>query len=388
MQGKRAWAEIDMDALAHNVKTIGGLIKKGEFMAVVKADAYGHGAAVLAPALEKMGINYFAVSNIEEAEELRGAGVVGDILILGYTDVGLCIELFEQNIAQTVFSASYAKSLNQAAKKVGVKLAVHIKIDSGMGRLGFNCRSDDSILAAADEISEICRLPNLIVKGIFTHFASADSDEPDDVNYTENQYRLFMKAVEAVTAKTGKNLIVHCCNSAGTLLHQNMHQHLNRVGISMYGLTPDPQLLLPVKLQPVMSFKTVVSQLKTIKSGDYISYGRTFRAERDMIVATLPVGYADGYPRLLSNVGHVLIAGKKAPVLGRVCMDQIMVDATGINLREGDTAVLFGEGLPVELLAEQTGTINYEIVCGISRRVPRIYTKNGKIARIENYLLG
>ena len=368
MQGKRAWAEIDMDALAHNVKTIGGLIKKGEFMAVVKADAYGHGAAVLAPALEKMGINYFAVSNIEEAEELRGAGVVGDILILGYTDVGLAIELFEQNIAQTVFSASYAKSLNQAAKKVGVKLAVHIKIDSGMGRLGFNCRSDDSILAAADEISDI--------------------DEPDDVKYTEYQYRLFMKAVESVTAKTGKNLIVHCCNSAGTLLHQNMHQHLNRVGISMYGLTPDPQLLLPVKLQPVMSFKTVVSQLKTIKSGDYISYGRTFRAERDMTIATLPVGYADGYPRLLSNVGHVLIAGKKAPVLGRVCMDQIMVDATGINLREGDTAVLFGEGLPVELLAEQTGTINYEIVCGISRRVPRIYTKNGKIARIENYLLG
>lgn len=388
MQGKRTWAEIDLDALNYNVSEIKKHIKTGEFMAVVKADAYGHGAAVVAPYLEKLGINYFAVSNIEEAEELRRAGVVGEILILGYTDVDLAIELFEQNIIQSVFSLSYAKALNAAAKKVGVKISVHLKIDSGMGRIGFNCRNEESIDSSSDEMAEVAKLSNLVVKGAFTHFSVADSEEPENKQYTKMQYNNFLKGAESFKVKTGKNIILHCCNSAGTVLNTDMQLSLNRIGIIMYGLTPDVSLNLPLNLKPVMSFHTVISQIKHISKGDFISYGRTFKAEKDMVLATVPVGYADGFRRELSNKGYVLINGKKANIVGRICMDQAMVDITGIKADEGDNVTIFGKDLPVEQIADWCHTINYEIVCGISRRVPRLYLKHGKIVRIENYIIG
>ena len=388
MQSKRVWAEIDLDALKSNVENIKSTINSGEYMAVVKADAYGHGAVTVSRQLEKMGINHFAVSNIDEAQELRRGGIVGEILILGFTDPGVAIDLFEQNITQAVFSLEYAKILNAEAGKVGAKIPVHIKIDSGMGRIGFNCRNDENILSAAQEIEQVLKLQNLMVKGMFTHFAVADSNARLDISYTREQYERFLKIANEIKLRTGANLILHCTNTAGTVLHQDTQLNLNRIGISMYGLTPDPSIEMPIKLSPVMSLKAVISQIKTINKGDTVSYGRTYQAEAPTVVATIPVGYADGYHRNLSNKASVLVDGKKAPIIGRVCMDQLMVDVTGINAHEGDTVELFGKNLPVEELAELSGTINYEMVCSISRRVPRIYIKNGKIIRIENYLLG
>lgn len=388
MQGKRAWAEIDLDNLAFNVQQIKSVIKKGEYMAVVKADAYGHGAAVLSPYLERLGINHFAVSNIEEAEELRRAGVVSDILILGYTDVDLAVELFEQNITQAVFSLEYAKALNSAAKRLGVKINVHIKVDTGMGRIGFNCKSTEGIDKSIDQILEVLSLKSLNVTGIFTHFAESDEEAEEAISWTKKQFELFNKTAAEIKLKTGKNLIMHCCNTAATLFHQEMQLSLQRIGISMYGLNPNKELKLPIKIKPVMSFKTIISQIKTVNMGESVSYGRTFIADKECVIATLPVGYADGYPRNLSNIGSCYVNGKKARIVGRICMDQMMIDITGITAKEGDTVELFGGNILAEEVAEKYNTINYELVCSVSRRVPRIYIKNGKIIRIENYISG
>ena len=388
MQGKRTWAEIDLDALKQNYENLKATIKSGEFMAVVKADAYGHGAAVIAPSLEKCGVNNFAVATVEEAEELRRVGVLGNILILGYTDTDLAFTLYENNINQAVFSLSYAKELNAAAKKSGIKIPVSIKLDTGMGRIGFNCSTKDNIEKATLEIAEVCKLNNLNVTGCFTHFAVADSQDENAVAYTNVQANLFLSAVAEIKAKTGKELKIHCNNSAGALYYPEMQLNYSRVGIALYGLTPDPALKLPVKLSPVMSFKTVISQIKTLEKGKTVSYGRTFKAENDITVATIPVGYADGLHRALSNKGYVLVNGQKAKIIGRVCMDQTMIDITGIKAKEGDVVEIFGKNLPCDELAGLINTINYELVCSVSRRIPRIYFKQNKIVRIENYIAG
>ncbi len=388
MQSKRAWAEINLDYLTENVENIKSKITSGEYLGVVKADAYGHGSAIISRHLEKLKINHFAVSNIDEAIELRRAGIVGEIIILGYTDTGVAIDLFEQNIVQAVFSLSYAKELNAAAKSVGAMVNCCLAVDTGMGRIGFDCRSDEAIIPSAEIMAEVCSLSHLAVKGMFTHFAVADSHEETDVNFTKEQNDRIIKAASEVSMRIGKPLIIHAANTAGTLLHNETQNSLNRIGISMYGLTPAEGLILPVKLKPVMSLKAVISQIKTIKPGETVSYGRTFTAEKETTVATVPVGYADGYCRNLSNKADVFINGKRARVIGRVCMDQLMVDVTNVPCREGDTVELFGENIRAEELANIVGTINYEIVTGISRRVPRVYIKGGKIVRIENYLLG
>lgn len=388
MQGKRSWAEIDLDALKQNVEKIKATIKSGEYMAVVKADAYGHGAAVITPLLEKWGINNFAVATIEEAEELRRVGVLGNILILGYTDTDLAFSLYENNINQTVFSLNYAKELNAVAKKRGIKIPVTIKLDTGMSRIGFNCRNKDAIESSSLEIAEVAKLNNLNITGCFTHFAVADSEEDNNVAFTNVQANLFLSAVAEIKAKTGKDLKIHCNNSAGALYYPDMQLNYSRIGIAMYGLTPDPSLNLPIKLEPVMSFKTVISQIKTITKDQTVSYGRTFKAENDITVATLPVGYADGILRGFSNKGCVLVNGQKAKIIGRVCMDQMMVDITGIKAKEGDVVEIFGKNLPADELAALNDTINYELVCAVSRRIPRIYFKQNKITRIENYITG
>ena len=386
MQGKRTWAQIDLDALKNNVLKLKSTIKSGEMMAVVKADAYGHGAAVIAPKLEKWGINSFAVATIEEAEELRRVGVLGNILILGYTDVDLAFSLYENNINQTVFSLNYAKQLNAAAKKSGIKIPVSIKLDTGMGRIGFNCTTKDDIAKSTLEIADVCKLNNLVVSGCFTHFAVSDSEAENDKAYTNVQANLFLSAVAEIKAKTGKDLKIHCNNSAGALYYPEMQLNYSRVGIALYGLTPDASLNLPIKLEPVMSFKTVISQIKTLEKGKTVSYGRTFKAEENLTVATIPVGYADGLHRALSNKGYVLVNGQKAKIIGRICMDQTMIDITGIKAKEGDTVEIFGKNLPCDELASLIDTINYELVCSVSRRIPRIYFKQNKIVRIENYV--
>ena len=371
---RKTWAEIDISALTHNFNVIKKSIGSTPVMAVVKADAYGHSADDIAPALDRLGTGAFAVSNLDEALALRTAGIKKPILILGYTPVSEALSLKQNDITQAVYSSDYAVMLNAAASLESISLDVHIKLDTGMGRIGFNCREDS--LPEIDTAISCARLPNLNTTGIFTHFAVSDRTPRDDDGFTENQHARFKNAVNCFKNAGFKNLKCHCSNSAAILL-DDMHYDYCRAGIILYGLTPNPELKIDQKLIPVMSFKTVVTMIKEVSEGTTVSYGRTYKAESNKRLATVAAGYADGYPRLLSNKGYVLINGKKAPITGRVCMDQFTVDISNIDdVKIGDEVLLFGKELPVEEIAKLTDTINYEIVTGISSRVPRIIKKD------------
>ncbi len=367
----RTWAEIDMNALKHNFSIIKSQANNTSIMAVVKADAYGHSVCDVAPLLDELGADCFAVSNIEEALTLREQGIKKPILILGYTPVSMANELFTNDIAQCVYSTEYANALSKKALEYGVKIKTHIKLDTGMSRLGFDCRSDE--LLGINEAIISAQLPSLIFEGVFTHFAVSDRTHKNEDGFTDIQYNRFINALKLFYKEGLEPKFKHCCNSAAFCLDKDKHLNMCRPGIILYGLTPSADLELKEDFIPVMTVKSVVSMVKTINAGDTVSYGRTFTADRKIKVATVTAGYADGYPRALSNKGYVLIRGKKAKILGRVCMDQITVDVTDIEgVALGDEVILFGKELPVEALAEICGTINYEIVCGISPRVPRI----------------
>ena len=372
----RTWAEIDLDALVHNFDIIKKEAAGAKLMAVVKADAYGHSARIVAPLLEQHGADAFAVSNIEEAITLRGCGITRPILILGYTPVSLAAQLYLNDISQCVYSPEYARDLSERACADGVKVKIHIKLDTGMSRLGFDCR--DGSLSGIEEAIAAARLNGFVFEGIFTHFAVSDRTETEEDGFTDGQYRRFSVAVEQFERAGLKAKYRHCCNSAAFCLDNDKHFDLCRPGIILYGLTPSSALTLKEDFIPVMTVKSVGSMVKKIKKGDTVSYGRTFTADREMKIATVTAGYADGYPRLLSNKGYVLINGKRANILGRVCMDQLSVDVSDIaDVKQGDEVILFGKMLPVEELADMCGTINYEIICGISPRVPRITVKGG-----------
>ncbi|MBE6729033.1 MAG: alanine racemase [Ruminococcaceae bacterium] len=365
----RTWAEINSSALIHNYNTIKNTAKECRLISVVKADAYGHGTDIVVPALLSAGADFFAVSNIDEAVELRSLNVDCPILILGYTPPEAAESLFKNNIIQTVYDTDYARKLSVCAKKAGVTLTVHIKLDTGMGRIGFNCR--ENALCGIDEAINCLNLENLNFEGVFTHFSSADFDN----DYTEKQFALFMKATQKIKNSCSSIKIVHCCNSAGLLSQKNKHLNACRPGIILYGLTPDKNMAFDEKLIPAMTLKSVVSMVKEVEADTFVSYSKTFKADKKMRLATISVGYADGYPRALSNKGRVLINGKFANIVGRVCMDQTIVDVSHIdNVNIGDEVILFGQELPVDEIAEICNTINYEIVCGISKRVPRIDT--------------
>ncbi len=371
----RTWAEIDLSALKNNFKEIKKSVGDAKIMSVVKANAYGHSVYDIAPVLEKCGSDCFAVSNIDEAMQLREMGIKADILILGYTPADMAETLSRENITQTVYSIDYAAALSDKATKSGVTVKIHIKLDTGMSRLGFNCR--DASQSEIDEAIAAAKLSGLKFDGIFTHFASADRCEDEDDGFTDTQYSRFLDAVEKFKAAGLEVGTCHCCNSAASLLDSDKLLNMCRPGIVLYGLPPSSKLELKEKLIPVMTLKSVVSMVKTIKKGDTVSYGRTFTAERDIKIATVAAGYADGYPRALSNKAYVLINGKKANIVGRVCMDQLCVDVTDIDdVKMGDEVILFGKELPAHILADICGTINYEIVCGISPRVPRIMVNN------------
>lgn len=372
----RTWAEIDLDALVHNFDIIKKEAAGAKLMAVVKADAYGHSARIVAPLLEQHGADAFAVSNIEEAITLRGCGITRPILILGYTPVSMAAQLYLNDISQCVYSPEYARDLSERACADGVKVKIHIKLDTGMSRLGFDCR--DEALSGIEEAIAAARLNGFVFEGIFTHFAVSDRTETEEDGFTDGQYRRFAAAIEQFERAGLKAKYRHCCNSAAFCLDNDKHFDLCRPGIILYGLTPSSALTLKEDFIPVMTVKSVVSMVKKIKKGDTVSYGRTFIADREMKIATVTAGYADGYPRLLSNKGYVLINGKRANILGRVCMDQLSVDVSDIaDVKQGDEVILFGKMLPVEELADMCGTINYEIICGISPRVPRITVKGG-----------
>lgn len=367
----RTWAEIDIDALVHNFDIIKKEAAGAKLMAVVKADAYGHSARIVAPILEQHGADAFAVSNIEEAITLRGCGITRPILVLGYTPVSMAAQLYLNDISQCVYSPEYAAALSERACADGVKVKVHIKLDTGMSRLGFDCR--DEKLSGIEDAVTAARLKGFIFEGIFTHFAASDRTETSEDGFTDKQYSRFCTAAERFEKAGIRPKYRHCCNSAAFCLDSDKHFDMCRPGIILYGLTPSSDLKLKEAFVPVMTVKSVVSMVKTIKKGDTVSYGRTFTAENEMKIATVTAGYADGYPRLLSNKGYVLINGKRANIIGRVCMDQLSVDVSDIdNVKQGDEVILFGKTLPVEELADMCGTINYEIICGISPRVPRI----------------
>ena len=385
-QLKRTWAEINLDNLEHNYRLIRGLLAPTpKFMAIVKADAYGHGAAPVAQTLERCGADWFGVSNINEAIALRKAGITRNILILGHTPVENVRQLFEFNITQTLLDCEYGERLAQAAAKAGITVEAHIKLDTGMNRIGFRVCGENDLMT---EISRLYYLPSLRITGIFTHFAAADELSEEGREYTRAQHRRFMTVCNELR-DNAYSLMAHCCNSAATLLYPEYHHDMVRPGIILYGQSPNGRPIRNFPLRPVMTLKTVVSMVKEIREGDKVSYGCTFEAKKRTRVATVPIGYADGYPRALSGRGQAYVNGKVVPVIGRVCMDQMMLDVTGVEVHEGDVVTLFEGGSPisVDALAATARTINYELLCGISRRVQRVYIRHGAVSEVVDYTM-
>ena len=383
----RAWAEIDLDALAHNIREIRKITsKESEVMGVVKADAYGHGVAQVSQTLLENGATRLAVATLDEAVQLRQKGFKVPVLILSYTDTSRSEELILNDITQAVFDIETAKVLSQAAVKLQKNVKIHIKLDTGMTRVGFIPGEQ-----AVEEIIAISKLPGIIVEGMFTHFASADET---DKSYTYMQFGKYMDTNRQLEGKGLHIPLKHVCNSAGIMDFPEMHLDMVRAGIILYGLYPSQEVdKSRIALKPVMSFKAKVTLVKEVESDTCISYGRTFRTARKSRIATIPVGYADGYARLLSNKGRALVNGEEAPVVGRVCMDQCMLDITDFKneVAVGDTAVLFGRqgGMEISMdeVAGKIGTITYEVACQIGKRIPRVYMRGGEVCGVLNYLI-
>lgn len=367
----RTWAEISLSNLEHNYRALRAMLPAGcRFLGVVKADAYGHGAIPVARRLEKLGAEYLAVACLDEALELRRAGIQTPILILGYTPPERAGELLEWDITQTVYNLETAEALSQRAQKSDKPLKIHVKADTGMSRLGWLC--DEAHLGeTADTICRVCSLPGLTAEGIFTHFANADGDE----DYTMLQFTRFLDLLDTLKARGVTFAIRHCAASAAALRYPCTYLDMVRPGIALYGHYPDPSCegLDGPGLRPVMTLKTRVASVKTVPAGTPVSYGCTHVLERKTTLAALTIGYADGLPRLSSDRWQVELRGHRVPIVGRVCMDMCMVDVTGLDIAPGDEAEVFGEKVPVEDLAALAGTIQYELLCAVSPRVRRIY---------------
>lgn len=372
----RTWAEIDLDNLEHNFNILKALVgNTTKLCCIVKADGYGHGAPHVSRLLEGLGCDYLAVSNIEEALQLRKSGVSLPILILGYTHPE-CAEILAKNdIAQCVYSYDYGTALAENAKVYGVKVKIHIKLDTGMGRIGFLCRADDK--HELDEAILIAKNEIFYAEGVFTHFAVAD--EVSGKNYTTEQFTSFLRAIDYFEEKGVRFPVRHCSNSAATLSPEYA-MDMVRLGIALYGF--DPFDSNTTDLRPVMRLNTVISHIKTLHAGESVSYGRRFTADKEMRVATVPVGYADGLFRSTSWGGYTFkIGDKPARILGTVCMDQLMLDVSDISCKVGDTVTIFDGTAPhtANDLARANGTIPYEVLCAVGKRVPRAFVKNGQI---------
>ncbi len=372
MNLRPAWVEVDLSAVAHNFRAIRRITApEAGIMAVVKANAYGHGALEVSRTVLGEGADGLAVAILNEARQLRDAGINAPILIFGYTPPEQLRQVVELAVSQTVFTWEAAKLLNEAAGSLNKTAKIHIKVDTGMARIGF--APDD---ASVDIIMRISKLPHLEIEGIWTHFAVADSREKD---FTRMQYAFFNAFIEKLGQKGVRIPLKHICNSAGLIDLPEYHLDMVRPGICLYGLYPSDEVdKSKLHLKPAMSMKARVAFVKPVSAGTTVSYGRTFTVPRDTVVATIPLGYADGYTRAYSNKAQVLIRGKRAPVIGRVCMDQFMVDAGHIaGVAAGDEVVLMGrqgnEEITVDELAGLLGTINYEITCMVGARMPRIY---------------
>lgn len=384
---RRLWAEINMNAVEANYRAIRNVIGDSvKLCCVVKADAYGHGAVELCKLYHELGADFFAVSNLDEALEIRDAGIEEPILILGYTPPDRCRDLARYAIRQAVYSLDYAHRLSEECAKAFVNVKIHIKLDTGMSRIGFICQEFPRDNNSIEEIKEACILPHLSAEGIFTHFAVAD-DGADGKAFTDQQYACFSHTVEELEKRGVHFAIRHCSNSGAIMDYPALRLDMVRAGIILYGYAPSAKVAADLHLQPAMRLKTLISHIKTVKAGATVSYGRTFTAERDMRIATVPVGYADGYIRAYAKDGYMFVwdptkkFGKNCKIIGRICMDQTMLDVTDFPQAEvGNVVVVFGNGNDGEPTAEDIagwgGTISYEVLCAVSKRVPRLYRTN------------
>lgn len=381
----RVYLKIDLDAICSNIKAVMDKVgDKTQVMAVVKADAYGHGAIEVAKALSEIGTDCFSVATVGEALALRRAGITKPIMILDFVFPNQFETIIRNDIILTVFQYDIAKQLNVAAGEMGTTAHIHIKVDTGMGRIGYIPCSE-----SVDEICRIAQLPNIEIDGIFTHFACADMSDKTSMH---KQEKLFNDFVDEVEARGVKIPVKHICNSAAIIDKDDGFMDMVRSGIVTYGLYPSDEVNKDkLKVKPAMELRSVVINVKTIHEGSTVGYGSTYVAQKPTVIATIPVGYADGYPRMLSNKGDVLIHGKRARIVGRVCMDQFMVDVTDIpDVSTGDSVTLIGrdgdETITCDEIGEISGRFNYEFLCCITRRVPRVYIRNGKTVKIVDYL--
>ena len=382
---QRVTAEIDLDAVAYNIKNIRKKVKKETMiMGVVKADAYGHGAVEVSKVLLYNGADWLGVAMIDEAVQLRKNNIMVPILILGYTPEAEIEDVVRYDIIQTVFSYEMAKMVSDAAVKLGKTAKIHIKVDTGMGRIGFI--PEENI---GDEVLKISKLPNIEINGIFTHFSTSDEK---DKTFTKLQYDRFKYAIDEIEKKGIKLAVKHCANSAAIMDFDDLGFNMVRAGIILYGMYPSDEVIKEnLSLKPVMSIKTHISYVKKVGKNIPVSYGRTYYTDKESVIATVPVGYADGYIRKMQNGGRVIVNGHYANIVGRVCMDQFMIDITDVpDVSSGDEVILMGSDVKLSITAEEIAnvldTINYEVVCMIGKRVPREYIKNNEIIKTVKFI--
>ena len=380
LEYQRTMAEIDLDAIAHNIREIKKRIKPDtRLLAVVKADAYGHGAVEVSQVCLYSGADELAVATCDEGVALRKNNIFVPVLVLGYTVENRFEDVVLNQLTQTIFSYELAKQLSDTAVRLNKTAYAHISIDTGMSRIGF-LPCEESLY----EIDRIFELPNLKITGVFTHFSTADEA---DKSFTQEQFRRFKYMTDGIEERGHKGLIRHCANSAAILDLPQMQMDMVRAGIIIYGMFPSDAVSRDIDLRPAMSIKTHISYVKELPAGIGVGYGRTYYTQKPTKIATIPIGYADGYSRRLSNKAKMIVGGEYAPVIGNVCMDQLMLDITDIeNVDMGDEVIVMGHSGDKRVSADELGriigTINYEVVCGIGKRVPRVYIKNNSVVKI------
>ena len=379
------WAEINLDNLAHNMREVRRVTNKNaKVTAVIKADGYGHGALSIGSVLLENGADRFAVATLSEAIQLRKGFPNTEIMVLGYTPNELALDIINNNIIQTIYTKEQAQEYSKVALTLNKRVKIHIKLDTGMSRLGM-VFSDETI----ESILDMSKLDGLFIEGIFTHFAVADEI---DKTFTFKQVEKFNHIVSKLEAR-GLNIpIKHVSNSAGIIDLPEFNFDMVRAGIMLYGLYPSEHVSKSaVKLREVMCLKAKVSQVKDLDANCGVSYGLKYKNDKKSQIATLPIGYADGYTRMLSGKAKVMIRGIKTPIIGSICMDQCIIDVTNFDTKVGDEVVLFGgndiNGITIDSVAQSLNTINYEIVCMVDKRVPRVYIKNEKVIDIKDYVL-
>lgn len=383
---KRTWAEVDLDAIAHNMREIRKITNPdSQIMAVVKADAYGHGFLEVTRTLLENGADRLAVAVLQEGKQLRSRGVTVPILMLGAAMENDIEDIINFDITPNVFSYEFAKAISYAAEQKEKITKIHIKLDTGMSRIGYVVSDDNS--AIIDEIEKISKLPYIEIEGIFSHFSTSDEY---DASYTKMQFDRFMNVINELIKRNIHIPIKHICNSAGIMMYPEMHLDMVRPGVILYGLYPSDEVdKSRLDLIPAMTLKSRITFVKEVEAGRGVSYGKEYITDKVTKIATVPIGYADGYLRKIAKQGKMIVNGAKVPIIGRICMDQCMIDVSDVhNIERGDEAIIFGrEGITIDDLASWLDTINYEVSCVIGKRIPRIYTKNGKAVKVLNYLL-